>query len=50
MKDKNNKIYGTRATIPEYAFAKTIKISEIKRRRFNMIDRSLPEKIIYICG
>lgn len=52
MGEKDNIIFGKRITIPEFKMAEypTIRISEIKRRRFNLIDRALPEKVIYICG
>lgn len=40
--DKEEKVFGKRVTIPEFEIVSnpTIRISEVKRRRFNLIDRN----------
>lgn len=44
-----NKIYGTRVTVPEFEIfsAPTVRIADIKNRRFSLFDRFLEESVEY---
>jgi hypothetical protein len=50
--DKEDKVFGNRVTIPEFEIVSnpTVVISEVRRRRFNLIDRRNGGRIPVVIG